>query len=54
MRQKTYYTADETFYNLYTTGQEWMTEDLTEYKGLYHSYTTHILNQHGVLALLKN
>lgn len=40
MRQKAYYTADETFYNLYTTGQEWMTEDLVEYKGAYHSYVT--------------
>ena len=40
MRQKAYYTADETFYNLYTTGQEWMTEDFVEYKGAYHSYIT--------------
>jgi len=40
MRQKAYYTVEETFYNLYTTGQEWMTEDLVEYKGAYHSYTT--------------
>lgn len=40
MRQKAYYTADETIYNLYTTGQEWMTEDMVEYKGLYHQYIT--------------
>jgi hypothetical protein len=40
MRQKAYYTADETFYNLYTTGSQWMTEDMVEYKGPYHSYLT--------------
>jgi hypothetical protein len=40
MRQKAYYTADETIYNLYTIGQEWMTEDMLEYKGLYHQYIT--------------
>jgi hypothetical protein len=40
MRQKAYYTNEETNYNLYTIGQEWMTEDGTEYKGAYHSYIT--------------
>lgn len=40
MRQKTYYTVDEITNNLYTMGQEWMTEDHTEYVGLYHRYIT--------------
>ena len=40
MRQKAYYTNEETNYNLYTIGHEWMTEDGTEYKGSYHSYIT--------------
>lgn len=40
MRQKAYYTADEIVTNLYTTGSQWMTEDLVEYKGSYHTYLT--------------
>ena len=40
MRQKAFYTKDEITTNLYTTGEEWMTEDAVEYKGLYHTYAT--------------
>ena len=40
MRQKLYYTKSETQNNLHTIGQEWMLEDGTEYKGLYHRYLT--------------
>ena len=40
MRQKQYYSAQEVTNNLYTAGQEWMTEEFVEYKGLYHTYTT--------------
>jgi hypothetical protein len=39
-RLKTYYPADEITINLFTTGSEWMTEQLREYIGEYHTYTT--------------
>ena len=39
-RIKTYYTADETTNNLFTTGKEWQTLDGVEYKGAYHRYLT--------------
>jgi hypothetical protein len=39
-RRKTYYTADETTNNLFTTGKQWMTADRVEYKGAYHKYLT--------------
>jgi len=39
-RLKTYYTADETTNNLFTTGKEWQTLDGVEYKGAYHRYLT--------------
>ncbi len=39
-RRKTYYTADETTNNLFTTGKQWMTADRVEYKGPYHKYLT--------------
>jgi len=39
-RDKTYYSADEIFNNLYTTGKEYMTQDGVEYTGQYHKYTT--------------
>ena len=39
-RQKAYYTIDEITNNLYTTGSEWMLQNFTEYKGLYHTYIT--------------
>jgi hypothetical protein len=39
-RLKTYYTADETTNNLFTTGKEWQLLDGTEYKGAYHRYLT--------------
>ena len=40
MRNKIYYLNDEINNGLFTTGSEWMLEDLTEYKGSYHSYIT--------------
>jgi hypothetical protein len=40
MRQKSYYTVDELITNLYTSGQELMTEQGLEYRGQYHRYTT--------------
>ena len=40
MRIKSFYSANETITNLYTTGQEWMTVDNKEYVGLYHKYST--------------
>ncbi len=39
-RLKIYYTIDEIHNNLYTSGSEWMLEDNTEFKGLYHRYNT--------------
>lgn len=39
-RLKIYYTIDEIHNNLYTSGSEWMLEDNTEFKGLYHTYNT--------------
>jgi len=39
-RKKVKYTKDEITNNLYTAGQEFMTEDYKEYIGLYHSYST--------------
>lgn len=39
-RKKVKYTKDEITNNLYTSGQEFMTEDNKEYIGLYHSYST--------------
>lgn len=40
MRKKSYYTAKEITNNLYTNGKEWQLSDGTEYRGLYHTYTT--------------
>ena len=40
MRKKIYYSKSEIIENLYTPGQQWMTENLQEYTGLYHRYTT--------------
>jgi hypothetical protein len=40
MRKKAFYTINEIQNNLFTTGSQWMTEDGTEYKGLYHQYAT--------------
>jgi hypothetical protein len=40
MRQKIYYSRSEITEHLYTSGQQWMTEDLVEYIGLYHRYAT--------------
>lgn len=40
MRQKQIYKNSEITTDLYTWGEEWQTEDSTEYKGLYHKYTT--------------
>jgi hypothetical protein len=40
MRQKSYYTVDEIIANLYTSGQELMTEQGVEYQGQYHRYIT--------------
>jgi len=40
MRKKPYYTKDEIINNLYTFGKEYMIKDGTDYKGLYHKYTT--------------
>ena len=40
LRKKTYYTADETTNNLFTTGKEWMTTNRVEYRGAYHRYLT--------------
>ena len=40
MRKKIYYSNSEITENLYTPGQQWMTEDSVEYIGLYHSYST--------------
>ena len=42
-RRKTYYTADETTNNLFTTGKQWMTTDRVEYKGPYHRFTDGIV-----------
>ena len=39
-RKLTYYSADETTNNLFTTGQQWMTTDEREYRGAYHKYLT--------------
>ena len=39
-RLKSFYTVDEITNNLYTSGSEFMTEDKTEYVGLYHAYAT--------------
>lgn len=39
-RKKIKYLQSEIENNLYTFGDEWMTEDKQEYKGLYHRYTT--------------
>jgi hypothetical protein len=39
-RLKIYYTVDEIRENLHTSGSEWMLEDNTEFKGLYHKYLT--------------
>ncbi len=38
-RKKLKYKESEIQKNLYTFGDEWMTEDKQEYKGLYHKYT---------------
>jgi len=38
-RKKLKYKESEIQKNLYTFGNEWMTEDKQEYKGLYHKYT---------------
>lgn len=40
MRQKLYYTTDEITLDLFTTGSEFMTSELTEYVGAYHTYST--------------
>ena len=40
MRHKVYYTVDEITNNLYTEGLELMYPDGTNYRGLYHKYTT--------------
>ena len=40
MRHKVYYTIDEITNNLYTEGLELMYPDGTNYRGLYHKYTT--------------
>lgn len=40
MRQKVYYTIDEIINNLYTSGNELMYPDGTEYQGEYHRYIT--------------
>ena len=40
MRHKVYYTVDEITNNLYTEGLELMYLDGTNYRGLYHKYTT--------------
>ena len=40
MRLKITYSPDEITNNLYTFGQEFMTDDLVEYIGLYHTYST--------------
>jgi len=40
MRIKAFYSANEIVTNLYTTGQQWMYTDNTEYIGLYHTYST--------------
>jgi hypothetical protein len=40
MRKKAFYTINEIQNNLFSTGSQWMTEDGTEYKGLYHQYAT--------------
>ena len=40
MRKKSYYSAKEITNNLYTNGNEWQLSDGTEYRGLYHTYTT--------------
>lgn len=39
-RKKIKYLQSEIENNLYTFGDEWMTEDKQEYKGLYHRYKT--------------
>lgn len=39
-RKKVKYTKDEITNNLYTAGQEFMTEDYKDYIGLYHTYST--------------
>ncbi len=39
-RQKLQYSPKEITTDLYTFGLEWMTDKFTEYKGLYHTYTT--------------
>tara|TARA_Y100000385_G_scaffold285784_1_gene346388 strand:+ start:3203 stop:3817 length:615 start_codon:yes stop_codon:yes gene_type:complete len=59
MRKKVYYTPQEIINNLYTIGNEWMTTDYTEYKGLYHRYTTgevyteHTWNKNKSKRLIK-
>ncbi|CAB4155246.1 hypothetical protein UFOVP1307_205 [uncultured Caudovirales phage] len=40
MRLKLYYTTDEITNNLYTSGSQYMLQDNTEYRGLYHTYIT--------------
>lgn len=40
MRQRTYYSKDQITNGLYTFGQEWQLLNGTEYKGLYHRYST--------------
>lgn len=40
MRKKIYYSKSEITENLYTSGQQWMTEDSREYIGMYHRYST--------------
>lgn len=40
MRLKLYYTTDEITNNLYTSGLQYMLQDNTEYRGLYHTYLT--------------
>jgi hypothetical protein len=40
MRLKLYYTTDEITNNLYTSGMQYMLQDNTEYRGLYHTYLT--------------
>lgn len=40
MRLKLYYTTDEITNNLYTSGSQYMLQDNTEYRGLYHTYLT--------------
>ena len=40
MRNKEYYSPEETITDQYTIGKEYMTQDRIEYIGLYHRYLT--------------